>query len=87
MVVDEEPVEQLRYMSIVGFVYVLERGTEDIRGHKGLSCNESTSSSPIHTNPILDGIVLEGVWVLGELRDKLKGECRYLESILNEETY
>ena len=41
----------------------------------------------IHTNPITDGKVLEGEWVLAEPKDKLIGERIYLESILNEERY
>ena len=41
----------------------------------------------IHTNPISDGRVLGGEWVLVEPKDKLIGERIYLESILNEERY
>ena len=42
---------------------------------------------PVHTNPISDGKVLEGEWVLVEPRDKSIEERIYLELILGEETY
>ena len=88
MVADEERVEQLRYVLIPLHLCALQKGswkTYDVG--KVRTPTYPLRLGLIHTNPTLDGKVLEGEWVLAELRDKSTGERIYLESILNEETY
>ena len=88
MVVNEERVEQSRYGSIPLGLCMFLKGVQKIYDVGKVSVvMHPLCLLSIHTNPISDGKVLEGEWVLVEPRDKSIEERIYLELILGEETY